>query len=137
MKLPNLPILSTEEITRINDTSLEILRTIGVKIESSAAKQLLLEHGASTDDKTGRMLLPPSLVEDGVKKAPSSFLICGSDGTNTVDINLDSQVFATQGSPTRIYDPDSPRMPRNATLADLTKYYFNPVDFLDAQWNEG
>jgi len=75
MKPLDFPI-STAEIQRIHQASLEVLAEVGVKIGHPAIRKLLLEAGAR-EGRDSVLFLPPELVQSALKKAPQS--ICFQD----------------------------------------------------------
>ncbi|MFX0077073.1 MAG: trimethylamine methyltransferase family protein, partial [Candidatus Hermodarchaeota archaeon] len=50
MKLNKLEVLTKEEIELIHTKSLELLESIGVKVESPETRNFLKEHGCFIDD---------------------------------------------------------------------------------------
>lgn len=68
--IPRLTVLSAGEIAEVHARSLEILATVGVRVDSPAARALLARAaGGSSED--GRVLIPAVLVEWALKAAPS------------------------------------------------------------------
>lgn len=119
MKLARLEVLSRDEISTINDASMEILEKTGIKVQSTKAVNILEDHGASVDKKHEMVYLPRDLVLSALKTVPSRFQLHGPLGDFKVEISTRSQVFATQGSPSKIHDSLNPRIPRDATMEDL------------------
>lgn len=77
--------ISKDKIKKIHDSSLLILSEVGVKITHPYIRSLLLDSGAKEKDKS-IILIPPSLVESSIKKAPSSFFLEDLEG-NKVEIS--------------------------------------------------
>lgn len=74
--------LSRSEIEKIHEASLEVLAEVGVMVTHPEIRGLLLEHGA----KAGRdrnLLLPRSVIESCLKKAPSAVRLADLKGTLT------------------------------------------------------
>jgi len=63
-------ILSEQEVQKLHSASLEILNTIGLKVESEKARRMLAEAGAKVNQETMIVRFPPNLVDESVKKAP-------------------------------------------------------------------
>lgn len=70
-------VLSAEEVQRIHSAALEVLNTVGLKIESERARKLLAEAGATVNHETTLVRFPPKLVEESIKKAPQRVIYGG------------------------------------------------------------
>ncbi|HME56349.1 MAG TPA: trimethylamine methyltransferase family protein [Candidatus Lokiarchaeia archaeon] len=122
MKSSRFEVLSSDEIRSIHDSSMHILTRIGLKIEYDEARTLLAENGATIKDDGVTVLLTPELVDEMLARVPASFSMSGPDGTFKFDVSTEGTIFASQGSPTKVFDEQDPRMPRDATLDDFVKY---------------
>ncbi len=118
MKQNQINVLSQEEIDIIHNHTLDLLETIGIRVDSIEAKELLRENGAIIDEKSDYVKFPESLVKEQLKKVPDSFTLWGSDGTYKFDVNTKSVNFATVGTPVNIYDPDHKKGIRKTVLSD-------------------
>jgi len=74
-KFEPLRILSTTQVEHIHSATLEVLEKTGVKFESNRALKLLKENGCKVDFETKIVKFPPSLVEESIRHAPSSFSV--------------------------------------------------------------
>lgn len=63
-------ILSDEQLETLHFSALSVLEKVGVRVVDSATLQVFRDHGAVVDEKTKSVRLPPSLVEEAIKKAP-------------------------------------------------------------------
>ncbi len=104
-KFKPLEILTEEELEAIHKGTLEVLWTTGVRMEHDGALKLLEKNGCKVDYENKRVKMPAYLVEECLRRAPSSFhaqardekynLMVGGDtlylavapGQNTVDID--------------------------------------------------
>jgi len=118
MKLNQISVLSQDEIELIHYSALDLLEKIGVKVDSTQAKELLKENGAVVDDKNDFVKFPEHLVMEQLKKVPDSFTLWGSDGSYKFQVNTESVNFATVGTPVKIYDPDHKKGIRKTILSD-------------------
>lgn len=66
-----------DELDDIHLATLEVLQHTGVFVESEEAREVLDGGGAVIDRKTKIAKLPPYLVEDCVRSAPSKFVMAG------------------------------------------------------------
>ncbi|MFX1437115.1 MAG: trimethylamine methyltransferase family protein [Promethearchaeota archaeon] len=122
MKLNKLEVLTGEEIELIHINTLELLETIGVKIESPETRIFLKEHGCSIDDENCYFVkYPADLVKKHLKTVPNSFSLWGHDGSFQLDIDTKTVNFATVGTPVKIYDPESKKGLRKTVLSDNIK----------------
>jgi trimethylamine--corrinoid protein Co-methyltransferase len=121
MKPNQINVLSQEEIEIIHNHTLDLLETIGIRVDSTEAKKLLSENGAIFDDKNEYVKFPESLVKEQLKTVPDSFTLWGSDGTYKFEVNTKSVNFATVGTPVKIYDPDHKKGIRKTVLSDNIK----------------
>jgi len=121
LKRNQLEILSHEEIQLIHENSLNLLQTLGIRVESEEARALLLKNGAfsSSHSRNNFILFPPELIEEQLKKVPKEFTLWGPEGINPVKVNLKSQIFSTFGAATKMHDPDRKKTIRKSTLQDL------------------
>ena len=70
---PPLNILGEEEVENIHRGMLRVLWTTGVRMEHKRALDVLESAGCKVDRDTNRVRYPPALVEDCIRRAPSSF----------------------------------------------------------------
>ena len=72
MRINQLKILNKDEIQSIHDSSIELLESLGVKVESDEAIKLPKEHGATVDDKEKNTFVrfPESLATEQLKNVP-------------------------------------------------------------------
>lgn len=74
-KLEPLRILSNVQVEYIHSSTLEVLEKTGVKFESDRALKLLKDNGCWVDFETKVVKFPPFLVEESIRRAPSSFSV--------------------------------------------------------------
>lgn len=70
MKLSKLKVLSDDELSTIHNASLKILSTVGVKIESEKALEIMKNEGALVDPSTKTVKMSESLIKDALNSAP-------------------------------------------------------------------
>ncbi|UCC19464.1 MAG: trimethylamine methyltransferase family protein [Promethearchaeota archaeon] len=121
MKMEKLQVLSNDEIELIHSASLDLLSSVGIKIDAKDTREILKENGAETDNSTNFVKFPEDLVKEQLKKVPNSFKVFGSDGSFNFEINTNSMIFATIGTPVKIYDPLRASGVRKTILEDTIK----------------
>jgi trimethylamine--corrinoid protein Co-methyltransferase len=117
---PRLRFLENDLIERIIDEALELLATLGLDVQNEEAAALLIGHGASVDDDSGRITLPEALVRDSVAKAPGGFTLYDVLGNRTHDLSGDNVHFTPGSSGITVLDHDSGEM-RDPVTADFVK----------------
>lgn len=65
-------ILSNGDRNRINECSIDILSSLGVKVDSEEVREMMIGCGAEPSHYENAVCLPEDVVKDYVKKAPSS-----------------------------------------------------------------
>lgn len=88
--LPRLKVLTDEQIYDIHQAALGILWNTGVLVKAPAARVLLRQAGAVVDDETMRCRIPSYLVEEALRRAPSSFTIYARNPTYNVHVSTRS-----------------------------------------------
>ncbi len=68
-------VLSRGDVEKIQLATMEVLERIGVLVDDQDALSLLGEAGAHIDTKKRIARVPDYLVEEGVRKAPSTFIL--------------------------------------------------------------
>src|SRR5512137_2171487 len=84
---PELKVLSEEQIYAIHQASLEILWNTGVLVKAPASRDLLRRAGAAVNDETMLCRIPGYIVEEAMKRAPSSFTIHARNPTYDVHVS--------------------------------------------------
>ena len=84
----SLNILTEDELQEIHHGTLEVLSETGVFIEDDSALDCFEEGGAIVDRDTKIVRIPPHVVEDAIRSAPSKIILHGRDPKH--DIVLES-----------------------------------------------
>ena len=110
--LKPLEILSNEEMEAIHKGTLDVLETTGVTFEHKETLQLFADHGCQVDFDKKRARIPGWLVEDSLRKAPSSFALNARDPKNNIRIGGNTLHFSNAlGMHTVDLDTWEPRAP--------------------------
>ncbi|MFX1464703.1 MAG: trimethylamine methyltransferase family protein [Promethearchaeota archaeon] len=121
MKLKRIEVLSNDEIQAIHSATLELLSKVGIKIDSTSARNLFKDYGAEINENNLFVKIPESLINEKLKEVPESFKLYGADGKFNFEVNTTSTQFATIGTPVKIYDPSKKSGVRKTVLADTIK----------------
>ena len=126
--------LSKDGIDKIHQSTLKILENIGIKVEEKKALRTFKENGCIVDSK-GVVKIPPSLVEESLKKAPHKIEMYGRDGKKRMTLEGRNVYFGTAGGSPYIRTIDGERKQANTEdiedsirVADGLEY----VDFVMA-----
>ncbi len=101
-----IDLLSQEEEEAIHRGALYVLQKTGVRVEHERALQLFEDNGCQVDLGSTRVRIPPALVEECLRKCPSSYLLRARDP----DLDLmvgGNTVYFMQGMGMRYVDLDS------------------------------
>lgn len=77
-------ILTEEQIEAIHAGTLSILQGTGIKVEHEDALKLLKENGCEVDFEKKLVRFPPGLVEECLRKCPSTFRVKARDSSKDV-----------------------------------------------------
>ena len=74
-KFEPLRILTSTQVEHIHNATLEVLEKTGVKLESERALKFLKDSGCDVNFETRVVKFPSYLVEESIRKSPSSFSV--------------------------------------------------------------
>lgn len=123
MKMKKMEVLSEDEIQQIHNVTLELLESVGVRVQTKKARDLLEKNGTEIEKKGKDYFVhfPEELVREQIKKAPNQFRLWGPDGSFSFEVNTETINFATVGTPVKIYDPNKKKKVRSTKLTDNVK----------------
>jgi trimethylamine--corrinoid protein Co-methyltransferase len=87
---PELKVLTDEQVYSIHQAALEILWNTGVLVKAPDARVLLRQAGAVVDDETMRCRIPGYMIEEALKRAPSSFTVYARNPKHDVRVSTRS-----------------------------------------------
>ncbi len=109
--------LSEPEIKAIYATALRLLSDLGIG-EVPQRMTIDLVAAGAVEDGQGRVLMPPSLVEDAIAAAAKRFVLHGQDDSRSIEVGGDTVHFGTGGAAVQTLDLDT-GLYRPSTLQDL------------------
>ena len=121
-----LEILTEEEVEAIHRGTLEVLWVTGVMVEHERALKLFEKNGCMVNYDEMRVRIPPALVEECIRKAPSSFHAKARDCKNSLMVGNNTLYFGVAPG-TQTVDLDTWK-PRVATR----KENYDSITVLDA-----
>jgi len=125
-RFPPLKILTDEQVEAIHRGTLDVLWQTGIRMEHEEALRLLKKNDCKVDFEKKRVHFPPGLVEECLRKCPSSWRLKGRHPKSDVIIGGNTFYFAPfPGMKTVDLDTWEPKTPTR-------KEYYDGVTVLDA-----
>jgi len=118
-----LDVFNADELREIHLATLEVLERTGVFVEDDEARELFAGAGAEVDRATNVVRLPAHLVDDAVRSAPSTVVLCGRDRANDVVLEDGRVGFTNFGEGIQVVDPYTGELheSRKQDVADCTR----------------
>ncbi|MFP4037882.1 MAG: trimethylamine methyltransferase family protein [Desulfobacteraceae bacterium] len=91
---PQFRLLREDQIMRLHQAALRVLDEVGVQVLNEEAVELLHDHGCRVEGAAG-VRIPPFLVEETVRSAPSSLVIYDRQGREAMDLGGRRIYFGT------------------------------------------
>ena len=114
----SLNVFTESELSDIHLASLEVLERTGVFVEADEAVDIFADGGCDVDRETHIVCLPPHVVEDALRSAPSKFVLCGRDPKNDIVLEPGRVAFTNFSEGIRVVDPYTGEL-RDSTKADI------------------
>jgi len=118
MKPAYFEVLSAAEVERIDAASLEILETIGLRVDLKKARDAFGEAGAHVDESARSVRIPERLVRWAVQQAPSRYSVYGAGPDYRLDAGEGQTYFTGLGVAVNVMDAETDAL-GPATLDDL------------------
>jgi len=115
----SLNFLTDDEVHLIHCATLEVLNGVGVRVLDKEAQEIYHGGGCRVDAKTNLVKIPPHLVEDAVRFAPSAILLAGRKAEDDIWLKSGRNVvFTNFGEAVDIIDVFT-RQRRRTTKKDV------------------
>jgi len=128
-----LRILDDNSISAIHDATLEVLERTGVVINTEEGRRILTDAGAKAEDNNV-IKIPPTLVEDALKTAPSSVVLYTRSGEQCCVLEGWKTSFGTGSDCPFILDRESGRKRRciyeDVAAGALVCDFLDNIDFV-------
>lgn len=122
MRRIKLEILSREDMEKIHDESLRILSECGCRFLAQEGLEILADLGCEVNFDTQVAKLPPDLVEDSLKKTPSSFNLYNRNGELSMVMEGYNNYFGGGGFPSFFDDYENDTI-RYVNVEDCKKQF--------------
>lgn len=111
-------VLSKDEMNAIHLATLDVLQHVGVKVDSEEAQEIFAGGGANVNPRTNIVKIPPYMVEDALRWAPSTLLLAARDPKKDYIMEGNRVGFVNFGEGVNIIDPVT-RKYRTTTKKDV------------------
>src|SRR5437867_7660589 len=132
--VPEVRILSEDEVRLLHTRALDILEKVGIKYESTKALNLLADHGQRVDHDKGLAWLSPDIVERCLEVTPRGIALAGRDPKHELRTDGQHLYITTNGQATftQDYKTGERRQGLVKDLRDSTKaaHYIDVVDYI-------
>lgn len=105
-KYKPLDLLTTEEEEAIHRGALYVLGKTGMRVEHERALHVYADGGCQVDFESNRVRIPSGLVEECLRKVPSSYILKARDGDQDLMVGGNT-VYFMQGMGMRYLDVDT------------------------------
>jgi trimethylamine--corrinoid protein Co-methyltransferase len=116
--MTSIRFLSKANLKSIHRTTKKVLEKTGIQVKNETALSLLAENGCTIDST--KVMIPSSLVEESIKKAPSSFDLYSREGNKACTIGSENVIF-NPGSSAVYFKDGKTRGIRKGTLNDCVE----------------
>lgn len=118
---PTIQVLPPELIPQIVQEAKRILAEIGVDVRGPGLRQRLLAAGIKAEGADGRLLFPPSIVDQAIASAPHTFTLYDRDGRAHAHLGGDNVHFVPGSSGLKVLDYKTGQT-RLANTTDFVEY---------------
>ena len=115
----SVDVFTQSELDDIHLSALEVLQRTGVFVEDDEAIDIFADAGCAVDRDTRVVRIPPHVVEDAIRSAPSRLVLCGRDPANDFVMEPGRVGFSNFGEGVLVVDPHDGAL-RPSTKQDLT-----------------
>ena len=114
----SLNVFTESELEDIHLATLEVLERTGVFVEADEALDIFADGGCAVARDTHVVRIPPCVVEDAIRSAPSTFVLCGREPKNDIVLGPGRVAFTNFSEGIRVVDPQTGEL-RDSTKSDI------------------
>ena len=131
----SLNVLTDEEVNEIHLGTLELLDRTGVFVEDEKALDCFASGGARVDRESKMVQIPPYLVEEAIRSAPSKVILAGRDPKHDIVLEGNRVHFTNFSEGVKVNDLQTgkSRVPVKKDLVDSARVidYLDEIDFCE------
>ena len=113
-----LNILSTDDVQRLHEATLEIIEKTGVRFPSKRALAIWEKHGAQVDHDTMVVKAPRQLIEEAIQQCPPDYTLAARDPSQDLPLDGNHVYVGTDGCGVQIIDLHTGEL-RTTRLSDV------------------
>ncbi len=98
-------LLTSDQVKRVHEASIEILGNVGMLVRNARAKEIFKQHGCQVDDETEIVKFPRSVIEATCAAFTPTFTFHGRDPQYDRVMPQDRPVIVTASSAPNMIDP--------------------------------
>lgn len=130
-----MEILTADQMQDLHDTSVRILKELGIKVMGANVRALFAKAGAKIDDD-GIVRIDDSIIEAALAMVPRQFTLTPRNRAKRLTIGGDHLVFGLVAGPPNVHDRVNGR--RSGNLADYQNFirlahHFNTIHMIGNQ----
>jgi len=115
-----LNLFTKDELDQIHYGTLEVLEEAGMLVFSDEAQEIYYSYGCNVDKKTNVVKMPPYIVEEAIRTAPSKILLAGRNPKNDIVLEGTRVAFTNFGEGLKVLDLETGEI-RESTKKDLAE----------------
>lgn len=115
-----LNLFTEDELTELHEATLDVLQDGGLMVLNDEAQEIFHSHGCKVDKKTNIVKIPPYLVEEAIRSAPSKVLLAGRNPKNDVVLGGTRVTFTNFAIAPNIIDLETGKV-RKPTSKDMAE----------------
>lgn len=127
-----LSSFTDDQLYEIHLATLKVLENTGIFIDTAEALEIFDGAGADIDRKTSIVKIPPYVVDDAIRSAPSRIVLAGRDPKHDTILETDRVHFTNFSEGVELVDPytGERRTPVKADLANAARLvdYLSDID---------
>ncbi|MCP4146976.1 MAG: hypothetical protein GY757_04420 [bacterium] len=131
----SINMFTGDELEEIHQATLEVLEKTGIFVENADALELLEKGGAKVDRDSKMVKIPPYMVEDAIRSAPSKVILYGRDPKHDLVLDSTRVHFTNFSEGVQVVDPytGEQREPVKKDLENAATVidYLDDVDFCE------
>jgi trimethylamine---corrinoid protein Co-methyltransferase len=114
-----LSLVSEGEMLAIHEAGLSLLENPGIYCESESVRDIFRKNDALVDSNTGLIRIDRKAVENALKIAPKSLVVCGRDPEMDLSVRSGAVFYGLGGTPEPFYYDYALGRARAPTRADM------------------
>ena len=115
-----LNMFTDDELAELHRATLDVLQDAGLMVFNDEAQEILYSHGCKVDKETNIVKIPPYIVDEAIKSAPSTVLLAGRDPKYDIVLEGTRVGFANFGAGIQVLDLETGEI-RESTKKDVAE----------------